>query len=240
MELYLDSAELSEVQDAVRLGSITSVYIDPTRLSHHQSLGYREMVQEVCYLAQVPIHVPTAATETEDIANEAIQTAQWSPYAVASIPISLKGLSAIHSIRDYDPDPDEMCVDCARSAECPLGREAAESLLVYQGVRASATLVCSIGQGVLAARSGADFIAVPVSRLAEAGDDGMETLAGVVGLAENYDVDTQVIAANIQLPSQVERAMKVGAHAAAVPYPVLLQCLQHPLTDELLGQWRAR
>ena len=239
MEIYLDSVDLSEVAAGVRLGFITGICIDSVQAAHRKVAEYRELVQEMCYLAQMPIHAPTLRAEAQDIVSEAMQISQWSPHVVVGIPATMEGLAAVHAVSLLEPEPDEMCVDCARAGECLLGMEAAESLLVFQGIRCTASFVCAIGQGLLAARAGADFISVPLTSLEQTGDDGMELLAGAVGFTEQYGLETQVIASSISSPLQAEGAMRTGAHAAAIPYTVLMECLRHPLTDRLLAQRQA-
>jgi len=238
MEIYLDSADVSEVQEAVRLGLISGIRLDPSLASHRKGSKYRETVQEVCHIARVPIHVWSTHTDGQEIIAEATQIAQWSPHVVINIPITAEGLSAIHVLRHLEPNPDEMCVGCAWARECPLDKKAAKSLLIFQGVRTSATLVCSLHQALLASRSGADFISIPLNELDDTEHDGSAVVAGAVELMKKYDLETRVIAANVRSLSHLQQAMQVGAHIAAVPYTVLMESLRHPLTNRLLTEFR--
>jgi transaldolase len=81
-----------------------------------------------------------------------------------------------------------------------------------------------------------------VGRLDDIGQDGMEVVGDIVDAFEYYQFDTQVIAASIRHPEHCLAAAKAGAHIATVPYKVLMQMIQHPLTDigvaRFLDDWQ--
>lgn len=103
--------------------------------------------------------------------------------------------------------------------------------LSQEGVKTNLTLCFSANQALLAALAGATFVSPFVGRLDDVGHDGMEVVADIVDIYSRYGIETRVIAASIRHPLHVIAAAKVGAHIATVPYKVLLQMIQHPLTD---------
>jgi transaldolase len=107
----------------------------------------------------------------------------------------------------------------------------ATSVLAKEGVKTNLTLCFSVNQALLAALAGATYVSPFVGRLDDVGDNGMELVADVVGVFRNYALPTQVIAASIRHPLHCVAAAKAGAHIATVPYKVLMQMIQHPLTD---------
>jgi transaldolase len=103
------------------------------------------------------------------------------------------------------------------------------------GVMVNVTLCFSAAQALLAAKAGATFISPFVGRLDDIGQDGMDLIADVVTIYENYDFGTEVLVASIRHPVHVVQAAKMGAHVATLPPKVLRQLFGHPLTDKGLA-----
>ena len=118
----------------------------------------------------------------------------------------------------------------------------ATSVLSKENIRVNFTLCFSLNQAVLAAAAGATFVSPFVGRLDDNGEDGMGVVADIVDYLEYYQLPTKVIAASIRHPQHCLDAAGVGAHIATVPYEVLLQMIEHPLTDigieRFRGDWR--
>ncbi len=107
----------------------------------------------------------------------------------------------------------------------------AVSVLSKEGIRTNLTLCFSINQAILGAIAGATYVSPFVGRLDDIGHDGMQLVAEIVEIFNNYKWPTKVIAASIRHPLHVVAAAKAGAHIATIPYSVLMQMIRHPLTD---------
>ena len=107
----------------------------------------------------------------------------------------------------------------------------ATSVLSKEGVKVNFTLCFSLNQTLLGVAAGASFVSPFVGRLDDIGEDGMKVVEDIVEFLRFYQLPTQVIAASIRHPQHCVVAAEVGAHIATVPYKVLLQMIQHPLTD---------
>ena len=105
------------------------------------------------------------------------------------------------------------------------------SVLAKEGVKINMTLCFSLNQAILGALAGATYVSPFVGRLDDVGHDGMELVADIVKVFTHYNFPTEVIAASIRHPLHCIAAAKAGAHIATVPYRVLMQMIQHPLTD---------
>lgn len=103
------------------------------------------------------------------------------------------------------------------------------------GIMVNVTLCFSPAQALLAAKAGATFISPFVGRLDDIGQDGMDLIADVVTIYENYDFATEVLVASIRHPVHVVQAAKMGAGVATLPPKVLRQLFGHPLTDKGLA-----
>jgi len=117
--------------------------------------------------------------------------------------------------------------------KCPCTAEGlkATRTLSSEGHRVNMTLVFSPTQALLSAKAGASFVSPFVGRLDDISTPGMELVADIVQIFDNYDFDCEVLAASLRHPMHVVEAAKLGAHIGTMPYAVLLGLLKHPLTD---------
>ena len=112
-----------------------------------------------------------------------------------------------------------------------------------EGTMVNVTLCFSAAQALLAAKAGASFVSPFVGRLDDIGQDGMELIADIVGIYDQYPaLQTEVLVASVRHPGHVVDAAKLGAHVATIPPKVLRQLYDHPLTDKGLAtfmeDWR--
>ena len=116
------------------------------------------------------------------------------------------------------------------------------SALAKAGIKVNFTLCFSLNQALLGALAGAAYVSPFVGRLDDIGSDGMQLVKDIVDVFEHYKLATEVIAASIRHPQHCVTAAKAGAHIATVPYNVLVQMMQHPLTDigvsRFLADWK--
>jgi transaldolase len=112
---------------------------------------------------------------------------------------------------------------------CDAGLEAI-SVLSKENIKVNLTLCFSLNQALLGALAGAAFVSPFVGRLDDVGEDGMALVKDIVDCFDHYGLSTQVIAASIRHPMHCITAVKAKAHIATVPYSVLTQMINHPLT----------
>ena len=116
------------------------------------------------------------------------------------------------------------------------------STLSQENIEVNMTLCFSVNQALLGALAGATYVSPFVGRLDDVGHDGMQLVKDIVEVFDHYKLPTKVIAASIRHPLHCVVAAKAGAHIATVPYNVLMQMIQHPLTDvgvsRFLADWK--
>ncbi len=117
--------------------------------------------------------------------------------------------------------------------KCPCTMEGlkATKVLSAEGHRVNMTLIFSPSQALLAAKAGAAFVSPFVGRLDDISTPGMELVADIVQIFDNYDYECEVLAASLRHPMHVVEAAKVGAHIGTMPMGVFQALLKHPLTD---------
>jgi transaldolase len=108
-----------------------------------------------------------------------------------------------------------------------------------EGRMVNVTLCFSATQALLAAKAGASFISPFVGRLDDTGIDGMDLVAEIRQIYDNYDFDTEILVASVRSPNHVKQAAIIGADIATVPPATLRDLVKHPLTDKGLAQFLA-
>ena len=108
-----------------------------------------------------------------------------------------------------------------------------------EGIRTNVTLCFSPTQALMAAKAGASYISPFIGRLDDLGQDGMELIATIRQIYNNYGFDTQVLAASLRSPKHVVECALAGADVVTLPPDVLKKLLTHPLTDSGLERFLA-
>jgi transaldolase len=113
---------------------------------------------------------------------------------------------------------------------CAEGLKAVK-ILDSEGIKTNVTLIFSANQAMLAARAGATYVSPFVGRLDDIGQEGVELIAEIVQIFAQHGINTEVIAASIRHPIHVKEAALLGADIATIPYQIIVQMINHPLTD---------
>ena len=211
MQLFLDTANIQDIRDGARLGVISGVTTNPS-LAASQGIGDRESYK-------------AAVREISDIVDGPISVEVVSQDAAGMI-------SEGRDIADWIPNP------WVKIPSTTDGFEAI-SKLAGEGVKINQTLCFSSNQALLGAQAGATVVSPFVGRLDDVGQDGMGLVAEIVSVYRNYGIATMVMAASIRNSLHCSQAAKAGADIATVPYKILLQMAQHPLTDAGVARFTA-
>lgn len=114
--------------------------------------------------------------------------------------------------------------------------------LTAEGTGVNVTLCFSPAQALLAAKAGAKYISPFIGRLDDISTNGMQLISDIVQIYDNYDFDTQVLAASIRHPMHIVDCALARADVATIPFKVIKQLVQHPLTDKgleaFLSDWK--
>ncbi len=113
---------------------------------------------------------------------------------------------------------------------CAEGLKAVKALS-DKGIRTNVTLIFSANQSLLAARAGASYVSPFVGRLDDISFDGLGLIADIKQIFEVNFIETEIIVASVRNPIHVLESAKLGADIATVPYKVIMQMINHPLTD---------
>lgn len=112
-------------------------------------------------------------------------------------------------------------------------------VLSGEGTMVNVTLCFSPNQALLAAKAGATFISPFVGRLDDIHQDGMDLIAEIRQIYDNYDYDTNILVASVRTANHIKEAALIGADYATAPAAVLKSLVKHPLTDKGIEQFLA-
>ena len=213
MKLFLDTANIQEIREGVRWGVISGVTTNPS-LAATEGIGDSESYK-------------AAVQEIADLLD--------GPISVEVVSQDAAGMIAEgRDIAEWIPNP------WVKIPSTSAGFEAI-SVLSRDGIKVNQTLCFSVNQALLGAQAGSTAVSPFVGRLDDIGQEGMELVAEIVSLFRDYQIDTKVLAASIRHPLHCTLAARAGADIATVPFKILSQMAQHPLTDagmtRFLADW---
>ncbi|MBG9982493.1 fructose-6-phosphate aldolase [Aerococcaceae bacterium DSM 111020] len=117
----------------------------------------------------------------------------------------------------------------------------AVNTLSQEGIKTNVTLIFSVAQGLLAAKAGATYVSPFIGRIDDMGNNGMELIADLRIVLDNYALETEIIAASIRHIGHFEETAIAGADIATVPGSLFPKLWSHPLTDKgidgFLADW---
>lgn len=129
------------------------------------------------------------------------------------------------------------------TVKVPMNKEGLKAVKVFSelGIKTNVTLVFSSNQALLAARAGASYVSPFLGRLDDIGHNGLDLISEISDLFAVHGIETEIIAASIRHPLHASEAALRGADIGTMPLKVVLQMLEHPLTDKgidkFLSDW---
>ncbi|EGT3575828.1 fructose-6-phosphate aldolase [Citrobacter amalonaticus] len=207
MELYLDSANVAEVERLARIFPIAGVTTNPSIIA-----ASKESIWEVLPRLQKVIgengvlFAQTMSRDAQGMVNEAKRLNNTVPGIVVKIPVTSEGLVAIRQLKK-------------------------------EGIVTLGTAVYSASQGLLAALAGAKYVAPYVNRVDAQGGDGIRTVQELQTLLEQHAPDSKVLAASFKTPRQALDCLLVGCEAITLPLDVAQQMLDTPAVESAVEKF---
>ena len=201
MKLFIDTANIEEIQKANDLGVICGVTTNPSLIAK-EGRDFKEVIKEITEIVDGPIsgEVKATTTQAEDMVIEAREIAKIHKNMVVKIPMCEEGLKAV-------------------------------KILSQEGISTNVTLVFSATQALLAAIAGATYVSPFLGRLDDISASGIDLVADIIQIFNQYGFETDVICASIRHTIHVIECARLGAYIATVAYQIIMQMIQHPLTD---------
>lgn len=209
MKFFIDTANVEEIRKANEMGVICGVTTNPSLIAK-EGRDFAEVIKEITTIVDGPISGEVKATTMD--ATGMIEEA--------------REIAAIHP---------NMVVKIPMTAE---GLKAVK-VLAAEGIKTNVTLIFTVAQALLAARAGATYVSPFLGRLDDIDTRGITLIQDIVRIFDNYSLETEIISASIRNPIHVTDCALAGAHIATVPYKVIEQMIQHPLTNQGIEKFQA-
>ena len=216
MKFFLDTADLTEIEEAASWGALAGVTTNPTLYARTggKLSDFHNHIKRICDIVDGPVSAESVAMTRDEIVRDGRELAAIAPNVVVKVPTMVEGLAATRTLAD-------------------------------EGIPVNMTLCFSVPQAIMAARAGARYISPFVGRFDDISDDGLDQLSKVVAAIGNYDYSdntvnheqVEIIAASIRSANHVTQAALMGSDIATVPFGVLKKMVQHPLTDRGLDSF---
>jgi len=203
MKFFIDTANLSQIQEAEHLGVLDGVTTNPSLMAKEGIKGEANILKhykDICEIVQGDVSAEVIATDYEGIIKEGEALAALHPQIVVKVPMIKDGIRAIRYFSQ-------------------------------RGIRTNCTLVFSAGQALLAAKAGATYVSPFIGRLDDVSTDGLGLIADIRLIYDNYGYETQVLAASVRHTMHIIECAKIGADVITAPLSAILGLLKHPLTD---------
>lgn len=211
MKLFIDTANVEEIKKANDMGVICGVTTNPSLIAK-EGRDFIEVVKEITSIVDGPISAEVISLEADKMVEEAKDLYKKINNPNLVIKIPM----------------------------CAEGLKATKQLTAL-GIKTNVTLIFSAAQALLAAKAGATYVSPFVGRLDDIGRVGMELVEEIAEIFDVHGIETEIIAASIRNPIHVTDAAKAGSDIATIPYKVIEQMLNHPLTssgiEKFLADW---
>ncbi|MGB0917127.1 MAG: fructose-6-phosphate aldolase [Flavobacteriales bacterium] len=211
MKFFIDTANLDQIKEAQDLGVLDGVTTNPSLMAKEGIHGDARVKQHYIDICNIV---------DGDVSAEVIST------DFDGMVKEGEALAALHP---------QIVV------KVPMIKDGIKAIKYFsdKGIRTNCTLIFSAGQALLAAKAGATYVSPFLGRLDDNSTDGMDLIAQIRLIYDNYMYDTQILAASIRHTMHIVKCAEEGADVATCPLNAILGLLKHPLTDIGLAKFLA-
>jgi len=216
MKIFVDSANLADIEDALKRGFPAGITTNPSILSKEEKGDFREHIKKIIELAErydydIPLSVEVFSTDPKEMiaqAEEFVEHFGFYRNLAVKVPIGWDELSVIHELRT-------------------------------RGIQVNCTCCMSFNQAIMAANAGANFVSLFYGRIKDTGYDAATVVRQVHETFTAWNSPSQIIVGSIRHMVDINEAIRAGADIVTVPPQFFRQMVRHPKTDEAVNQFVA-
>ena len=203
MKFFIDTANLDEIKEAYSLGILDGVTTNPSLMAKEGITGAENITNHYKAICEIV---------DGDVSAEVIST------DFDGIVAEGEALAKLHS---------NIVV------KVPMIPEGIKAIRYFsqKGIKTNCTLVFSAGQALLAAKAGATYISPFLGRLDDVSTNGLDLIAQIRVIYDNYSFDTEILAASVRHPMHIINCAEIGADIMTGPLKAIKSLANHPLTD---------
>ncbi len=209
MKFFIDTANLDQIREAQALGVLDGVTTNPSLMAKEGITGKDNILQHYLHICEIV---------DGDVSAEVVAT------DFETIVTEGEELAKLHK---------QIVV------KVPMIKEGIKAIKYFsdKGIRTNCTLVFTAGQALLAAKAGATYVSPFIGRLDDISTDGLNLIADIRLIYDNYGFETQILAASVRHTMHVINCAKLGADVMTGPLSSIEGLLNHPLTDSGLAKF---
>ncbi len=203
MKFFIDTAKLSEIEEAAAMGILDGVTTNPSLMAKEGITGQQNIIDhylKICSVVNGPVSAEVISTDFKGMIEEGKKLAALHPNIVVKVPMIREGVKAIKWFTD-------------------------------NGIKTNCTLVFSAAQAILAAKAGASMVSPFIGRIDDSNWDGVQLIEQIVHIYGTYGYRTEVLAASIRSSLHIVKCAEAGADIATCPLSSITGLFNHPLTD---------
>lgn len=211
MKFFIDTANLNEIREAHDLGVLDGVTTNPSLMAKEGISGKENVMAHYKAICDIV---------DDNVSAEVIAT-------------DFEGM--MQEGRELAAIDDKIVV------KVPMIKDGVKAIKAFsaEGIRTNCTLIFSPGQALLAAKAGASFVSPFIGRLDDISSNGLELIAQIRHIFDNYAYETEILAASVRHTMHLIECAEIGADVVTCPLKVITGLLNHPLTDSGLAQFLA-
>lgn len=211
MKFFIDTANLNEIKEAYDLGVLDGVTTNPSLMAKEGIKGASNITAHYKAICNIVDANVSAEVIATDFDN------------------------IIKEGKELAKIDDKIVV------KVPMIKDGVKAIKKFssEGIRTNCTLVFSPGQALLAAKAGASYVSPFIGRLDDISQDGLELIAQIRLIYDNYGFETEILAASVRHTIHLIKCAEIGADVATCPLNVITALLKHPLTDSGLEKFLA-
>jgi transaldolase len=211
MEIFLDSANLNEIQKWIDMGVIDGVTTNPSIMLKDGAYNIERRAKEIADLIfPHPLSVEVTSNDLSVMSSQAKTFESWAQNIVIKIPqINQDGVPCYSVMKQLEED----------------------------GIKVNATAAMSIGQVMLAAKAGATYISIFAGRISDEGGDSSNVITDSVDWLERWNYKSKIIVGSIRSVGDAISAALAGAHIVTIPPAMLAKMADHQYTRETVRQF---
>ena len=211
MKFFIDTANLEMIQEAQNLGILDGVTTNPSLMAKEGISGSKNIINHYKKICEIV---------DGDVSAEVIST------DFDGMVKEGEALANLHS---------NIVV------KVPIIKDGIKAIKYFsdKGIKTNCTLIFSAGQALLAAKAGATYVSPFIGRLDDVSTDGMDLIAQIREIYDNYMFDTEILAASVRHPMHIIQCAEIGADVMTGPLSAITALLNHPLTDIGLAKFLA-
>jgi transaldolase len=211
MEIFIDSASISEIKRWLGMGIIDGVTTNPSIMLNDGIYDSEAGAKDIAALvAPRPLSVEVTTNDLDEMLAQGQRFASWAPNIAIKIPqITQDGVPCYGVI----------------------------NRLETEGIKVNATVALSLGQVILAAKAGATYISIFTGRLSDEGGDAPEVIRKSAEWLERWHYKSRIIVGSIRSVGDILNAAIAGAHIITIPPQFLSRMADHKYTRETVRQF---